>query len=184
MHVKIDSEPCIQDIIAIFDRVFSTRENTRLIKGNDEPWYIPANKDCNYHQVVFAHGFFSSALHELAHWCIAGKERRLKVDYGYWYEEDGRSLDQQFEFAKVEAKPQALEWILSHACNYRFYISLDNLNASPGDMAPFKEAVYEQVEQFKTAGLPSRALLLQQALADFYGQPNDWLEYVFSLSDL
>ena len=94
MHVKIDSEPCIQDIIAIFDRVFSTRENTRLIKGNDEPWYIPANKDCNYHQVVFAHGFFSSALHELAHWCIAGKERRLKVDYGYWYEEDGRSLSQ------------------------------------------------------------------------------------------
>ncbi len=53
--------------------------------------------------------FYASALHEIAHWCIAGENRCQQVDYGYWYEPNGRSEERQFEFEKVEVKPQALE---------------------------------------------------------------------------
>ena len=34
---------------------------------------------------------FNSALHEISHWTIAGKERRLLADLGYWYAPDGRT---------------------------------------------------------------------------------------------
>ncbi len=34
--------------------------------------------------------FFASALHEISHWCVAGKARREQVDFGYWYCPDGR----------------------------------------------------------------------------------------------
>lgn len=59
-------------------------------------------------------------MHELAHWCIAGPERRLLADYGYWYEPDGRTEQIQAEFEKVEVKPQAVEWILSASCGFPF----------------------------------------------------------------
>ena len=102
------------DLITLFEACFSDKFNTRLVKGNDEPIYIPGGVHVegyeieNYHQVIFAHGFFRSALHEAAHWLVAGDLRRLQVDYGYWYAPDGRSADQQTEFESVEVKPQAV----------------------------------------------------------------------------
>ncbi|MGC6745047.1 elongation factor P hydroxylase [Escherichia coli] len=47
--------------------------NTRLIKGDDEPIYLPADAEVPYNRIVFAHGFYASAIHEISHWCIAGK---------------------------------------------------------------------------------------------------------------
>lgn len=35
--------------------------------------------------IVFAHRFYASALNEISHWCIAGKECRKWVDFGYLY---------------------------------------------------------------------------------------------------
>ncbi|PPS58814.1 hypothetical protein CRX72_23640 [Pantoea sp. BRM17] len=61
-----------------------------LIKGDDEPIYLPADAESPWHRVVFAHGFYASALHEISHWCIAGDARRQQVDFGYWYCPDGR----------------------------------------------------------------------------------------------
>lgn len=55
---------------------------------------------------------FNSALHEISHWTIAGKERRLLADLGYWYAPDGRTREQQALFEQVEVKPQAIEWLL------------------------------------------------------------------------
>ena len=98
-----------QDLIRIFNHTFSSSMNTLLIKGGDEPLYSPANEACEYHQIIFAHGFFSSALHEISHWCLAGTNRRLKEDFGYWYTPDGRDESQQREFEQVEIKPQAIE---------------------------------------------------------------------------
>ena len=54
-----------QDLIRLFDHSFAKIENTRLIKGSDEPVYLPANEKNSYHQIVFAHGYFASALHEI-----------------------------------------------------------------------------------------------------------------------
>ena len=50
---------------------------------------IPANDEVPYNAIYFARGFYSSALHEIAHWLVAGKERRKLEDFGYWYEPDG-----------------------------------------------------------------------------------------------
>lgn len=157
-----------EDLIRIFDRLFAHTENTRLIRGGSEPVYLPAGDSCAYHQVVFAHGFFSSALHEIAHWCLAGQQRRLLMDYGYWYAADGRSREQQGEFERVEIKPQALEWILSKACGKGFRISVDNLSGEPSDPAPFKQAVYQQVLSYCQQGLPKRAETIFETLTDFY----------------
>ena len=117
-----------QDLIRIFNHTFSSSMNTRLIKGGDEPLYSPANEACDYHQIIFAHGFFSSALHEISHWCLAGANRRLKEDFGYWYTPDGRDESQQREFEQVETKPQAIEWALSVSAGKSFDVSVDNFS--------------------------------------------------------
>ena len=36
----------LEDIIAIFNQCFEEEYNTRLVKGGDEPIYIPANDEC------------------------------------------------------------------------------------------------------------------------------------------
>lgn len=169
----------LEDIISIFDTCFADEFNTRLIKGGDEPIYIPANYKSEgyevlpYHAIYFARGFYSSALHEIAHWLVAGAERRQLEDFGYWYEPDGRSAERQRDFEKVEVKPQAIEWVLATAAGFRYFASADNLNGNPGDATPFKQAVYAQVKEYAERGyLPKRAEKLRQALANFYGTEN------------
>lgn len=168
------------DLIAIFNQTFSQSHNTRLVRGGDEPLYLPADDQCSYHQVIFAHGFFSSALHEIAHWCIAGEQRCQLVDYGYWYVADGRNAMQQREFEKVEVKPQALEWILSHACAKPFRVSVDNLNGEAVDSMPFRQAVYQQVLHFCERGLPKKAQIFYQKLCLFYQRPGVLSAHEFS----
>jgi elongation factor P hydroxylase len=46
-----------QQLIDLFDGCFAEDFNTRLIKGDDEPIYLPADDDTPYHRIVFAHGF-------------------------------------------------------------------------------------------------------------------------------
>lgn len=157
-----------QQLIEIFNDCFEQTYNTRLVKGDDEPIYLPADNNRLFNEIVFAHGFFSSALHECAHWFIAGAERRQLVDFGYWYEPDGRTAEQQNLFEKVEVKPQAIEWILSVACNHKFKISVDNLNGEKTDATSFKQAVYQQVCDYIKLGLPQRAEIFRLALAKYY----------------
>jgi len=160
-----------QDLITLFDNCFFTKYNTRLVKGNSEPIYLPQDENRPHNELHFAHGFFSSALHETAHWLIAGAERRKLVDFGYWYAPDGRSAEQQKIFQNVEIKPQAIEWILSQAAGYKFQISLDNLDGPEVDTSDFKTNVYNQVKAYCEHGLPIRAELIRQALCLFYKNP-------------
>ncbi|MFC3908195.1 elongation factor P hydroxylase [Legionella dresdenensis] len=162
-----------QDLITLFDRCFAEKYNTRLIKGGDEPLYLPADDTRPYHAIYFAHGFFSSALHECAHWLLAGKNRRQLIDYGYWYAPDGRTAEQQLLFQQVEVKPQALELILATACNHPFRVSIDNLNGVEADTEGFKQAVYQQAVQYCQQGLPKRAAVFTDALCEFYGSSLD-----------
>lgn len=157
-----------QDLIQLFQQSFFKEYNTRLVKGADEPLYSPANEQCEYHQVIFAHGYYSSALHEISHWCQAGKERRLLEDFGYWYNPDGRNEEQQKTFEEVEVIPQAIEWSFNVAAQKKFHTSADNLNGFQSDSAAFKKKVYQQVLLFLKTGFPPRAEHFIKTLADFY----------------
>lgn len=156
------------DLITLFNRCFENNYRTRLIGGGEEPIYYPQTDPHAYHTIVFTRDYFSSALHECAHWFIAGEARRQCVDYGYWYEPDGRDAKTQRLFEQVEVKPQALEWILSVAADYRFHISLDNLQGAARSTAPFRKALLTQIAAYKKFGLPPRARIFHRALCDFY----------------
>ena len=158
-----------EDLQKLFDALFFERFNTRLLRGDGEPLYLPADKAVPYHRVVFAHGYFASALHEVAHWCIAGEQRRQRVDYGYWYIADGRTAQQQVAFERVEVKPQAIEWLFTLACGRRFHPSADNLAAGGVDDSRFRRALQAQVVAYCEHGLPPRAQDFRTALCACYG---------------
>lgn len=162
------AEHRLEDIIALFDGLFVDTFNTRLVRGGDEPLYLPADADCAWHRVIFARGFYTSALHEISHWCIAGERRRLLEDYGYWYIPDGRDAQQQHDFEKVEIAPQALELVLSRACGIRFHVSVDNLGDVEVDREAFEARVSARADRYVSEGLPLRAAALERALRELY----------------
>lgn len=169
--LQFDDDPGVEPLMALFDAKFLTPFNTRLIRGPGEPVYLPADQQTPYHQVVFAHGYFSSALHEIAHWCIAGEKRRLLEDYGYWYCPDGRDAAQQREFEQVEVKPQAIEWAMTIAANRRFQVSTDNLHGAEPDRVGFTRQVREQLLSYMAAGFPVRAGMFIDALRTRFHGP-------------
>ena len=172
-EVRLDSPHRYEDLIQIFNTLFQTAENTILVKGDDEPIYLPAAMTDSQNQVVFAHGYYASAMHEIAHWCVAGKERRQLEDYGYWYEPDGRTETQQRLFEQVEIIPQAMEKCFCLAAGFRFRVSVDNLNGSPGDSQDFERHVDEQFQVYLSKGLPDRAQRFFDALVRFYGTESE-----------
>lgn len=163
---------CYSELISLFNQCFAASTNTRLELSDGEPIYLPADSQIDHNRILFAHGFFASALHEVAHWLLAGEARRLQEDYGYWYCPDGRDGAQQSQFEDVEVKPQAIEWALSLCCGFHFNVSCDNLNGSvEPDRHAFKARVCEQALRYVELGFPARAQTLMQALAKHYDQP-------------
>ena len=188
-----DADQQVPVLIKLFNDTFSDAYATKLVLGGDEPVYLPAGRLCaalnsankalcEYHQIVFAHGYFSSALHEVAHWCVAGEARRQLEDYGYWYCPDGRNEKQQREFEQVEVKPQALEWAMTIAANRRFQVSTDNLNGVEPDRHGFTRRVKAQLVTYLQTGFPKRAQMFIDALrAEFNGPilTTQWLDEVY-----
>lgn len=159
----------VQDIVCLFNQVFFNEFNTKLEKGGDEPIYLPADDQFSYHRIIFAHGYYASALHEIAHWCVAGPERRLLEDFGYWYEPDGRDQITQEKFEAVEIRPQAYEWILSESAGFKFNVSCDNLNGSfEPNRVEFMRKVQKEVHNILQQGLPKRVSMLSNALRNHY----------------
>lgn len=143
----------------VFANCFLAQFNTRLIGGHEEPLYQPETPTGEAALIQYRSNYFASALHEVAHWCIAGPARRLQIDYGYWYAPDGRDAETQRQFESVEYKPQALEWFFAKACGYPFKLSLDNLSGDDmhsADTQTFEEAVLEQAHCWQENGLPAR----------------------------
>lgn len=157
-------EPVVEELIELFNRLFKETYNTILVCGDDEPIYLPADEENPHNRVIFAHGFYASALHEIAHWCVAGAKRRELVDFGYWYKPDGRTADEQAEFEKVEVRPQAFEWLMSQAAGHKFHFSADNLASDIGASNSFKENVHSMVHQLIDGEMPERVGLLVEAL--------------------
>ncbi|MBP9643776.1 MAG: elongation factor P hydroxylase [Budvicia sp.] len=158
-----------QDLIDLFEHTFGAEYQTKLVNDGDEPIYLPADETTPYNRIIFAHGYYASAFHEISHWCIAGAERRKLVDFGYWYCPDGRSAEKQAEFEVVEIKPQAFDWLFSVASGFPFNVSCDNLNGDLElDRVAFQRKVHAQVVDYLTNGLPERPARFIQALQDFY----------------
>ncbi len=156
-------------LIGVFNDCFLHKHHACLVAGGDEPLYVPA-KGGSPAEIIFTKDYFASALHEVAHWCIAGQARRQIRDYGYWYAPDGRTAQQQQQFETVEIKPQALEWVFNSACGHRFRVSSDNLMAGFGASEQFKKDIYGQVLKYCKEGLPNRAAEFACALSQQYGQ--------------
>ena len=171
-------------VIDVFDVTFRDSERTRLEGGYDEPLYRPKSAQQAHHCIFFRADYVSSALHEVAHWCLAGRRRRRLMDYGYWYEPDGRSAEQQLQFEQVEIQPQALEWLFSTACGHPFRLSRDNLSTLPSTDS-FPKAVLNQTQRWCTIdAIPERAGIFIEALIRRYKAPDAFDLNNYNLSEL
>ncbi len=138
-------------LISLFNYVFA-EQNVILIhasdEGRNEPEYLPQVNN-QPAKICFAHGYFASALHEISHWTIAGKQRRKLNDFGYWYAPDGRNEEQQRQFEKFEIKPQAIECLFTLTCGRPFQVSQDNLSADFETIdSTFARDVYQLAKDF------------------------------------
>lgn len=163
------------DLESVFNDTFAEL-GCELRGGADEPLYMPRARPGAPDLIHYTRDYFASALHEVAHWCIAGDERRRRVDYGYWYAPDGRTAAQQRAFEQVEIRPQALEWLFNLCCGHRFLVSADNLEAGLGASECFVAAVSAQARAYVRAlrgegSIPVRGRCFALALGRFYGRP-------------
>lgn len=171
----------------VFHDCFFDRCSTHLVGGADEPFYQPAISTGESHTLHYRQDYFASALHETAHWCVAGEQRRQLFDFGYWYAPEGRSVEEQQAFEAVESKPQALEWYFSRACGYRFQVSVDNLPVTAGgvsDETAFKRRVVEQAIALQKTGLPERAAVFYRALCLEFATALPASQLQFTLAEL
>jgi elongation factor P hydroxylase len=172
-------------IVRVFDGQFLRTHNTQLIGGAAEPFYEPGTAQTPA-RIYFREDYAASALHEVAHWCIAGSQRRRQPDYGYWYDADGRSAAAQALFMQVEARPQALEWCFAQASGIRFRLSLDNLNAPPDAQAreAFARRVREAARRTAAGGISGRAGQFFRALSEARRRDAASRSLSFALEDI
>ena len=156
------------EVTDCFNALFGDQSRTVLAGGVEEPFYEAAREPGGIHRIYFCQDYVSSALHEIAHWCIAGRRRRRLDDYGYWYL-DRRNPDQQRAFEQVEARPQALEWILSIAAGVAFRVSCDNLEQGALEQGWFRLQIRRQVHELLSSGLPARAGRIAGEFAAYTG---------------
>lgn len=177
----------LQLITSLFSSEFEVSFNTILIGGADEPLYLPATTDGQCCRIFYRQDFISSALHEIAHWCLAGGRRRLLEDFGYWYQPDGRSVDQQAVFEAAETKPQALEWMFAVACGHTFRVSADNLDGlhvdGPSDI--FRQGIVDQAKSWCNAEkLPPRAAVFLARLSEAFGSSSTRCDQHYQLAKI
>ncbi len=157
--------PGTERISELFATAFLATENTILVGGAAEPFYLPAANGLPA-KIFYRDDYLRSALHEVAHWCVAGSHRRQLADYGYWYSPDGRDMNAQQAFFAVEAKPQAIEKHFCAALGVPFSPSIDNLNLDipSADLAAFGARLQAWYEHYAAQGLPDRAARFAQLL--------------------
>lgn len=138
---------------------------TRLCGGFPEPFYQAPGSGLDWAEIRYTRDFERSALHELAHWCVAGVQRRQQDDYGYWYAPDGRDAAQQQQFFRVEVRPQAIEQHFCDALGLAFDVSIDNLgNPALAGIDEFRHAVAQCYTGYAQQGLPPRATAIVTVL--------------------
>ncbi len=149
-----------REIARRFNTTVGARYGVVLIGGADEPLYLPAQADCPA-EIHYTRDYARSALHELAHWCIAGSRRRALADYGYWYEPPPRDAEARGRFFAVETRVQGLEYLFSRVAGIRFHVSVDDPGVDPGDLAA---RVRQAAADWIADGLPARTAAVFAAL--------------------
>lgn len=155
-----------QGLSLLFAACFA-EHNTELVGGAAEPLYTPWQHN-QAAKIYYTRDYFRSALHEVAHWCIAGPERREREDYGYWYAPEGRNAKQQQAFELVEVRPQALELLFCAAVGHDFYVSCDNFDVDSGE-AEFQRKVWVEAQRMLAGQIPPRGWQWTEALRKAYG---------------
>ena len=162
---------------AVFELLFNDPSSshsraTSLCTHGAEPLYIPwQSKTLQIAPafIITRSDYCASVLHEVSHWCIAGLKRRCLVDFGYWYEPEGRSPHAQQAFYAAERIPQSIECLLSQAAGIKYKPSYDDFsesNSASNARADFARSVQRQVTDYSSglAALPARASLYLRAL--------------------
>ena len=152
------------DIAACFNRCFGHSRQVRMIGGALEPLYLPAAEG-RLAELYYREDFAASALHEAAHWCIAGHRRRLQMDFGYHYEAPPRSKAGQQRFFSLEIRAQALESIFTRAAGLEFRPSADNLEADLTVFSAALENARHDMKHWLHNSKDTRALQFCDALA-------------------
>ncbi len=122
----------VAQIEGCFNACFSEKFQVSMVGGGKEPIYLPGDS-ATLACLVYREDYPSSALHEAAHWCIAGLGRRRQIDFGYTYSPPPRTPKAQQNFFELEERVQALEWIFSDAACVDFHASADNLEVGTGN---------------------------------------------------
>jgi hypothetical protein len=165
--VKMKIEKDAKKLISLFNAVFGTDFNVVINSDSDEPDYRASLEPNIPNLINFANGYCNSALHEIAHWVIAGDQRRSQHDYGYWYAADGRDSEQQKLFQQLEILPQAIEKAFCEAMQRPFKASLDNLNhpVESSEIEKFEREIELKKCQLQQLGFPPRAQQFIDALS-------------------
>lgn len=136
--------------------------------GAKEPLYVP-KRIGSLAQIRFTRDYVRSALHEAAHWCLASKARRGKLDYGYVYIPSPRTLNQRCLFESLECRTQAIEALFCGAAGIRFRASADDLQVPLTDLADFEKRIYSTSRRLSVNRLPVRAEQFRTSLAMLNG---------------
>ena len=151
-----------------FAQCFAQNYQTQLVGGALEPLYQPASSG-QPARLLYREDFPASALHEVAHWCVAGKARRKLEDFGYPYIPEPRSPDQQATFFALELRTQSLEKQFAHAAGLDFLPSADNLQADlngfGGDIVAYEPQLLDWLA--RPAGARARRFI--QGLESTFG---------------
>ena len=158
------TEKSAAKIIAVFNQCFAQSYRVELRGGADEPLYVPATID-KPAELIFREDFPASALHEAAHWCIAGEQRRQRADFAYSYIAGPRSDAEQALFFAAELRTQSLESVFAHAANVIFNPSADNLNCDVSAFAGAIAGYRAKTERWLKAPAGMRAMQFCLALA-------------------
>jgi len=152
------------DIVDVFARCFSASHATQLQGGAAEPLYQPAERAGEPHLLFYRENFAASALHEAAHWCVAGSARRTQVDFGYVYNEPPRSDRAQAAFFAAELKVQALEQMFCEAAGLVFVPSADQIGVNLNEFRQRLEIYQPEVRNWMQTSCDRRAHQFEQAL--------------------
>ena len=154
----------LADCIAqTFAQTLGREHNAQLTGGALEPLYRPATSNAPA-TLYFREDYPASALHEVAHWCIAGTQRRRQEDFGYYYIAGPRNAEDQVAFFESELRTQSLERAFASALGLQFQPSADNVEADIDAFAHAIEAYSQTLQNWLASSAGARARIFILAL--------------------
>ena len=150
-------------IAQTFAQTLGREHNAQLTGGALEPLYRPATGTAPA-TLYFREDYPASALHEIAHWCIAGTQRRRQEDFGYDYIPGPRNAENQDAFFESELHTQSLERVFAQALGLEFQPSADNLEADINTFAQAIEAHTPTLHDWLASSAGARARIFILAL--------------------